>query len=105
MPTSKRKAPKLPPVHPGEILREEFCKPLGINGTALANGTGMPLDRAVRLLKGTRSFTGDTALRLARFFGTSAAFWMNLQARYDLDVAEDEKGREIEKRVRPFKAA
>jgi addiction module HigA family antidote len=49
--------------------------------------------------------TGDTALRLARFFGTSAAFWMNLQARYDLDVAEDEAGREIEKRVRPYKAA
>ncbi len=105
MPTPRSKASKHAPIHPGEILREEFCEPLGINPTALAKGTGMPLDRAVRLLKGTRTFTGDTALRLARFFGTSAAFWMNLQARYDLDVAEDESGREIAKRVRPFKAA
>lgn len=105
MPTPRKRSPKHPPVHPGEILRTEFCEPLGINATALARGTGMPVDRAVRLFKGTRAVTGDTALRLARFFGTSAAFWMNLQARYDLDVAEDECGREIEKRVRPFEAA
>ncbi len=104
MPPRRRTAPHSP-VHPGEILREEFCKPLGITATALAKGTGMPVDRAVRLLKETRAFTGDTALRLARFFGTSAEMWMNLQARYDLDAAEDEAGREIAKRVRPFRAA
>lgn len=97
--------PKHKPVHPGEILREEFCKPLGITPSVLARATGMPVDRAVRLVKGTRAFSGDTALRLARFFGTSAEFWMNLQARYDLEVAADEKGREIARRVRPFKAA
>src|SRR5262245_41504190 len=93
------------PVHPGEVLRLEFLGPLGITMYRLAKETGMPADRVGRLVAGTRAFTGDTALRLSRFFGTTAAFWMNLQARYELDVAEDRAGREIARRVRPFKAA
>lgn len=98
-------AAKHKPVHPGEILRTEFLEPLGITMYRLGKETGMPGDRVSRLVAGTRAFTGDTALRLARFFGTTPAFWMNLQARYDLDCAEDEVGREIERNVKPWKAA
>jgi len=97
--------PKHKPVHPGEILRTEFLEPLRITKYRLAKETGMPADRVGRLVKGTRAFTADTALRLGRYFGTSPAFWMNLQARYDLDVTAAAAGREIEKRVRPFEAA
>jgi addiction module HigA family antidote len=93
------------PIHPGEVLNEEFLKPLELSQYRLAKGTGMPGDRVARLVKGTRSFTADTALRLARYFGTTPEFWMNLQARYDLETARDEKGREIEKRVTPLDAA
>ena len=93
------------PVHPGEILRTEFLEPLGITKYRLAKDTGMPADRVGRLVKGTRTLTGDTALRLARYFGTSPAFWMNLQARYDLDLAQAAAGREIARLVQPFKAA
>ena len=71
------------PVHPGEILREEFLEPLGISMYRLAKDTGMPADRVGRLVHGTRAFTADTALRLAAYFKTTAEFWMNLQARYD----------------------
>ena len=92
MPARKHK-----PVHPGEILWHEFMKPLGITKYRLAKETGMPADRVGRLVRGTRAFTGDTALRLARYFGTSAQFWMNLQAHYDLETAADEVGRDIEK--------
>ena len=98
-------AGKHKPIHPGEVLWHDFMKPLGITKYRLAKETGMPADRVGRLVRGTRAFTGDTALRLARFFGTSAALWMNLQARYDLETAADETGREIEKQVRPWKAA
>ena len=93
------------PVHPGEILRYEFLEPLGITMYRLAKDTGMPADRVGRLVKGTRAFTGDTALRLARYFGTTPAFWMNLQARYDLDTAASEVGKLIERKVQRFKAA
>ena len=98
-------ATKHKPVHPGEILDLEFLEPLNITKYRLAKETGMPADRVTRLVKGTRAFTADTALRLGRYFGTSAVFWMNLQARYDLECAADERGRMIQKRVRPFKAA
>lgn len=96
---------KHPPVHPGEVLREEFLVPMGLTQYRLAKATGLPEDRVSKLVNGARAVTADTALRLARYFGTSAAFWMNLQARYELDVAEDEVGRLIAKRVKPFKAA
>jgi addiction module HigA family antidote len=97
--------PKHKPVHPGEILWHEFMEPLELTKYRVAQETGMPADRVGRLVRGTRSITGDTALRLARFFGTSAAFWMNLQAHYDLEVAQDAVGREIEKQVTPYEAA
>jgi len=100
MPTKKHK-----PVHPGEILWHEFMKPLGITRYRLAKDTGMPADRVGRLVRGIRTVTGDTALRLARYFGTSAAFWMNLQAQYDLDCAVDESGKAIERDVTPHNAA
>jgi addiction module HigA family antidote len=93
------------PIHPGEILAAEFLEPMGLSQYRLAHDTGMPADRIARLVKGTRGFTADTALRLARYFGTTPEFWMNLQARYDLETARDEKGREIEKRVKPIDAA
>lgn len=77
-------------------------EPLGITRYRLAKETGMPADRVGRLVQGTRAVTGDTALRLARFFGTTPAFWMHLQMRHDLDAAADAHGREIEKEVRPL---
>ncbi len=93
------------PIHPGEVLRFDFLEPLGLSQYRLAKDTGMPADRVARLVKGTRAFTADTALRLARYFGTSPDLWMNLQARYDLETAADARGRMIEKRVRPNRAA
>jgi len=77
------------PVHPGEILRAEFLDPLGISMYRLAKDTQMPADRVGRLVRGTRAFTADTALRLAAYFGTTPEFWLNLQARHDLELALD----------------
>lgn len=96
---------KLKPVHPGEILRTEFLEPLDMTKYRLAKDTGMPADRVSRLVSGTRAFTADTALRLARYFGTTPEFWMNLQTRYDLETAIDKRGRIIRKSVRPHEAA
>jgi addiction module HigA family antidote len=93
------------PIHPGEILETEFLEPLGISKYRLAKETGMPADRVGKIVQGARAITGDTALRLARFFGTSPAFWMNLQARYDLETAADAAGREIERSVKPWRSA
>lgn len=93
------------PIHPGEVLRLEFLEPLGLSMYRLAKETGMPADRVGRLVAGTRAITGDTALRLARFFGTSPEFWINLQARYELERATDESGSKIAKRVKPMRAA
>ena len=101
---STRAAPHRP-VHPGEILREEFLVPLGISMYRLAKDTGMPADRVGRLVHGTRAFSADTALRLAVYFKTSAEFWMNLQARYDLEVARDSRATKAISRIRPYKAA
>lgn len=92
------------PVHPGEILRFDFLEPMGITAYRLAKETGVSQQHIGRIIKGTRGIGGDVALRLARFFGTSAKLWMGLQAQYELDVAEDAAGREIEERVRPYKA-
>ena len=82
-------AKKLPPLHPGEILREEFLLPMQLTPYALAQACGVPRTRIERLAREETPVTADTALRLARYFGTSAEFWMNLQARYDLEQAED----------------
>lgn len=93
---------KLKPVHPGEVLRLDFLEPMGLNANRLSIATGVSAQHWGRILKGTRGISADLAARLARYFGTSPQLWMGLQAQYDLDVIEDEKGREIEKRVRPL---
>jgi addiction module HigA family antidote len=96
---------KLKPVHPGEVLRLDFLEPMGISAYRLSKETGISAQQLGRILSGSRSVSADAALRLARFFGTSARLWINLQAQYDLDVAEDLAGREIARRVKPWKAA
>lgn len=98
-----RKAHK--PVHPGEILKHEFLDPMGITMYRLAKETGVSAQHLGKIVKGTRGLNAEVALRLARFFGTSPQVWMGLQAEYDLDMAEDRAGREIEKRVTPYRAA
>ena len=80
---------KLPPIHPGEILLEEFLKPMGISQYRLAKDISVPPRRINEFVHGKRSSTADTALRLGRFFSMSAQFWLNLQTRYDLEVTED----------------
>lgn len=90
---------KMRPVHPGEILREEFLVPLGITAHALALELKVPAPRINDIVRERRSVTTDTALRLARYFGTTPQFWMNLQTSYDLKVAEREIGSKIEKEV------
>jgi addiction module HigA family antidote len=87
--------------HPGEILSEEFLKPLGMSVNALALALRVPATRIGAIVKGERSVTADTALRLARFFGTSAEFWITLQATHDLTEARMENGGTIERDVRP----
>jgi antitoxin HigA-1 len=87
--------------HPGEVLREEFLKPLGISVHALALALRVPATRVAAIVKAERAVTADTALRLARFFGTSAEFWINLQAMHDLTKARMQSGGAIERDVRP----
>ena len=96
---------KLKPVHPGEILREEFMKPLGLSMNRLALDLRVPVTRIADILAERRGITADTALRLARYFGATPQLWMNLQTRHDLDVAEDERLSRIERDVHPFKGA
>ena len=79
----------LPPVHPGEVLKEEFMKPLGLSANALARTLLVPANRISAIVNAERSVTADTALRLARALGTSPEFWLNLQKQYDLDCARD----------------
>src|SRR5258708_7577 len=87
--------------HAGEVLRAEFLDPLGMSGNALAMALRVPATRIGAIVKGERSVTADTALRLARFFGTSPEFWMNLQAMHDLTKARLESGKTIERDIRP----
>jgi antitoxin HigA-1 len=95
----------LPPIHPGEILRDEFLKPMGISVYALAGAIKVPRSRANDIVLGRRAVTSDTAIRLGRYFGTTAEFWVNLQAQYDLDIANRTLRRKIEREVRPRHAA
>ena len=95
----------MPPVHPGEILLEDFLKPMGITQYRLAKSIGVPQRRIGEIIAGKRSITADTALRLARFFGTDAQSWMNLQTHFDLLVAEDRLSGRLEKEVTAFSAA
>jgi antitoxin HigA-1 len=87
--------------HPGEVLGEEFLKPLGMSAHALAIALRVPATRISAIVKGERSVTADTALRLARFFGISAEFWINLQATHDLTKARQDAGKTIERDIRP----
>ena len=95
----------LPPIHPGEILREELLGPLGLSASRLARDLRVPVTRITEILHGRRGITADTALRLARYFGTTARFWMNLQVAYDLEVAERDVTPLIEREVLPRDAA
>jgi len=92
------------PVHPGEILLEEFLKPLAVSQYKLAKEIGVPARRINEIVHGQRRISADTALRLARFFGTSERFWINLQARYDLETEKDRLGDALDG-IRPLSAA
>lgn len=94
----------LPPVHPGEVLREEFMDPLGVSINALARGLNVPVSRVSKIVNEERAITPDTALRIARYFGTSAEFWLNLQTRYDLLLARGNE-KAIQQEVRPLAPA
>ena len=89
------------PTHPGEVLREDFLKPLGLSQYALAKAIGVPQIRVSEVVNGKRAVTPDTALRLARYFGTSAEFWIGMQGTYDLEKARDQVGADIEAHVHP----
>ena len=90
---------KLSPVHPGEVLLEEFLKPMGLSQNQLALSIRVPARRINEIVHGKRRVTADTALRLARYFNMSPQFWLGLQMDYDLDVAEDEIGERLEREV------
>ena len=93
---------KLLPIHPGEILLEEFLKPLGISQYRLAKDISVPPRRINEIIHGTRAITPDTALRLSRYFGLSERFWINLQARYDIEKQKDLLTNRLEREVRLF---
>jgi len=93
---------KLPPIHPGEILREEFMKPLGLTQNALARALRVPPRRINEIVLEKRGITADTALRLARYFGTTAEMWTGLQTDYDLRLVRYRKARQIEHEVEPL---
>src|SRR5215472_1609931 len=100
-----KKGKRISPVHSGETLLEEFLKPLGLASSRLAIELQVPVTRVNDIVRGKRAITADTALRLARYFGTTPQFWMNLQANYDLERAQDARGIEIAERIRPHRAA
>ena len=91
---------KLHPIHPGEVLLEEFLKPMGISQNRLAINIGVPARRINEIVLGKRGVSADTALRFERFFGTSAEFWLGLQSQYDLDVTAEELGERLKREVR-----
>jgi len=96
------KKKKLHPTHPGEVLLEEFLKPMNLSQNKLAINIGVPARRINEIVLEKRKITADTALRLARFFGTSSEFWLGLQSQYDLDVTADALGERLEKEVRVY---
>ena len=93
---------KLPPLHPGEMLREEFLKPMGLTSYAVAKACGVPRTRVERIAREELGISADTALRLAKFFAMSVEFWINLQAQYDLDVAKKKIAKEL-KAIEPIR--
>ena len=96
---------KLPPIHPGEILLEEFLKPLNISQYRLAKEISVPPRRINEIVHGLRAITPDTALRLSRYFGLSERFWINLQTRYDLEIEKDHLQGRLDKEVHIYSAA
>ena len=98
------KEKKLPPIHPGEILMEEFLKPMGISQYRLAKDISVPPRRVNEIVHGKRGITADTALRFGRFFGMSPRFWLNLQTRYELEVTEDLLANRLDREVHAFKS-
>jgi antitoxin HigA-1 len=96
---------KLSPVHPGEVLLEEFIKPMELSQNRLAIDIGVDTRRINEIVLGKRAITADTALRLSRFFGNSPQFWMGLQSQYDLDIAQDQLGKRLDREVRPYVTA
>ncbi len=96
---------KLRPVHPGEVLSEEFLDPMNLSEYRLAKEIGVPARRINEIVHGIRGITADTALRFARFFGTTDRFWMNLQSRFDLEVARVRLGKRLEREVRAHSSA
>ena len=95
---------KFPPIHPGEILLEDILRPLGLSQYRLAKGISVPPRRINEIVHGKRAVTADTALRLGRFFGTTAQFWINLQSRHDLVVASEALGPRLAREVTPHAA-
>ena len=95
---------KIAPVHPGDVLREDFLKPLGMSVNKLALSLSVPATRMGEIVNGRRAITPDTALRLARFLGTTPEFWIRLQGRYELEMAKDKVSAVIERTVRPYEA-
>ncbi len=98
---TKRVSQKLLPIHPGEILREDYMKPLGLSAHRVAMALHVPATRVAEIVHERRSITADTAVRLGRYFKTTARFWLNLQNAYDLELIEDETLAQIESEVRP----
>ena len=98
-------AQKLPPIHPGEILLEDFMQPLSLSQNAMAKAINVSPRRINELVNGKRNITADTARRLSRYWGNSAQFWLNLQTRYDLEVLEDKCGAKIDSEIQPRAAA
>ena len=96
---------KLSPIHPGEVLLEEFIKPMNLSQNRLAIDIGVDARRINEIVLGKRSVTADSALRLSRFFGNSPEFWLGLQTQYDLDVTEDRLGKRLDREVRPLAMA
>ena len=96
------KTDKLPPIHPGEILREDFMQPLGLSMNKLAMDLHVPVTRIAEIVRERRGISPDTALRLGRYFNTTARFWLNAQAAYDLEAAEEELQQAIERDVHPI---
>jgi addiction module HigA family antidote len=98
-------AKRLPPIHPGEILREEFLTPLRMSAHQLALALRVPATRLNDVVNEKRGITADTALRLSRYFGTTSRFWMNMQTSYELEMAEDKLGAAVRREVLPRQAA
>jgi len=102
---SKKRNGQMTPIHPGEILREDLMKPLGLTVTGLSRDLKIPVSRMSEVVNGRRSLNADTALRLSRYFGNTPEFWINLQAAYDLRLTIHSSASRIEREVRPREAA